>query len=351
MDKDIARLREILKLEGREDIADLLKLSSSQIVDSGQFGSYANSILSTFEIYSPLRENHELRKLAEQEQSMILDALIELYPHRDNAPEITSVSYFIKEEEAEAPSIARAFEPPKKENAPRKVIKTFISYSSKDKHIAGTFKKRLEDLGIGLEVFLAHEDIMGSKEWEDEIIYSLGRSEIFMPLITDNFYDSEWTDQESGMARITKQLVIPICWKVPPQGFMKRYQAIFVKEDNYLEVFSEIHEIISQHEILGKHIVDAAIAQFVESGSFDETRRQFRNIRQIKQFSPEQIQTLVRGCNDNSQISMAWNIEGLFSLLEPYKDTISASDWRRFEELFAPKAAEPVTADAVVSTQ
>lgn len=337
MDKDIESLRQILSLEGRDDIADLLKFSSSKIVDSGQFGSYINSMLCTFEIHSPLKENHQLRKLGEEEQKMIFDAAVELYPPRNEAPEISSIAFFIKDEDTEMPSATRVLVPAK-DVTPAKVIKTFISYSSRDKRIAGVFKNRLEGLGIGLEVFLAHEDIMGSKEWEDEIVYSLERSEIFVPLITENFYDSEWTNQESGMARITKQLIIPICWKVTPQGFTKRYQAIFVKdEDNFLDVCDQIREIISQHPILGKHIVDAAIANFVDSGSFDETRRQFRNIRQIKHFSPEQIRTLVRGSNGNNQVYAAWNIDELFALVTPYKDVIGATDWKEFERRFGPK--------------
>ncbi|GAH19914.1 unnamed protein product, partial [marine sediment metagenome] len=42
-----------------------------------------------------------------------------------------------------------------------------LSYSSKDKELAGQLKAELE--GRGFTAFLAHEDIKPTKEWESEI--------------------------------------------------------------------------------------------------------------------------------------------------------------------------------------
>src|SRR3989344_2611626 len=94
---------------------------------------------------------------------------------------------------------------------PQEVIRTirvFISYSTKDKHLAGNIKMGLERFGA--DVFLAHEDINPSSEWQDIILENLDSTDIFMPIITKNFPDSYWTDQESGIALAKGKLIVPI---------------------------------------------------------------------------------------------------------------------------------------------
>ena len=54
----IEKVRKILKYQGRFDLAEFLKYSTSGIDESSTYGNYLFSTLSTFEIYSPI-ENHE----------------------------------------------------------------------------------------------------------------------------------------------------------------------------------------------------------------------------------------------------------------------------------------------------
>ena len=68
-------------------------------------------------------------------------------------------------------------------------LNAFISYSSDDKEIAGIVKKALSNLGI--DSFLAHEDITPSQEWQVEIANKLNTCNIFVPIITENFRESD----------------------------------------------------------------------------------------------------------------------------------------------------------------
>ena len=109
-------------------------------------------------------------------------------------------------------------------------LKVFISYSSKDKHIAAIIKEGLSNLGQSS--FLAHEDIAPSKEWQNEIINELKTCNVFVPLITENFKESDWTSQEIGAAFINDMEIIPISVDLPnqssilPYGFISKYQAL-----------------------------------------------------------------------------------------------------------------------------
>jgi len=102
-------------------------------------------------------------------------------------------------------------------------INVFISYSVKDKQIAGRIKYILSDYGIN--GFLAHEDIRVSEEWKKEILANLEKADIFVPILSKNFKESEWTSQEAGIAFYRKVPMIPLCLdETIPYGFIEHYQ-------------------------------------------------------------------------------------------------------------------------------
>ena len=91
---DIRKLRKLLKYRKSEKIADLLAHSHSVVNESSTFGSRWYSTLSTFEIYSPLKQHEELMKLNVVEQNAVLTCLHTIYPIKESAPEITGIEFF-----------------------------------------------------------------------------------------------------------------------------------------------------------------------------------------------------------------------------------------------------------------
>ncbi len=94
-DEDIDKIRDLLNYLGRNDISELLSQSSSNIELSRSYGSKLNSILSTFEIYSSFEFTEKLRKLSMEEKNLILKAIREIYPVKDNSPEIVELKFYI----------------------------------------------------------------------------------------------------------------------------------------------------------------------------------------------------------------------------------------------------------------
>lgn len=90
---DIQKLRKILVTRKRSDLADLLIDSHSCLNKSGSYGSMLYSILSTFEIYSSLENNDKLLCLNDLDKKMIYDAVLLIYPLKDNSPEIHNIEY------------------------------------------------------------------------------------------------------------------------------------------------------------------------------------------------------------------------------------------------------------------
>ena len=101
-------------------------------------------------------------------------------------------------------------------------LKTFISYSNKDKEIAAFIKIVLSNLCI--DSFMAHEDISPSQEWEVEIVNQLNSYNIFVPVITQNFKESDWTSQDSGAAFIRNVHIVPVSVSLLGQPLIDPYE-------------------------------------------------------------------------------------------------------------------------------
>lgn len=94
-DPDIEKIRKVLSFRKRPDLAELLKYSTSVVNETGTFGKYLYSIISYFEIHSPLENHEKLKKLSREDKKTVLDAVLEVYPHRDNSPEIEGIFFYL----------------------------------------------------------------------------------------------------------------------------------------------------------------------------------------------------------------------------------------------------------------
>lgn len=93
--KDIDRLRKVLRYKKRYDLAELLAFSYSKVNESTTYGKRLYAMLSVFEIYSPPEYHEKLNNLTEQEKTEIYNAVLDIYPSKDYEPEITKVEYFV----------------------------------------------------------------------------------------------------------------------------------------------------------------------------------------------------------------------------------------------------------------
>jgi hypothetical protein len=186
-------------------------------------------------------------------------------------------------------------------------LKVFISYSSQDKSLAGLFKQCFEEYA-GFSVFLAHEDIAPALEWELKIIKNLKEADVIVPLITDNYRDSEFTDQEIGMALAWNKIIIPIKLSdINPYGFIKKIQALKCQH-NYNKIINAVATIVfvlTENKEFNKFkevVVDSVIEAFNNSNSFRTTRIIIGILTKIKSFNSKQINGLKKAIRNNDQV-------------------------------------------------
>src|SRR5208283_1859713 len=74
--------------------------------------------------------------------------------------------------------------------------------------------------------FVAHEDIHPTTEWQNEIENALFSMDAFVALMTQEFHDSLWTDQEVGVAFGRGVPIIAVKLGRDPYGFIGKFQAL-----------------------------------------------------------------------------------------------------------------------------
>jgi hypothetical protein len=105
-----------------------------------------------------------------------------------------------------------------------KGFRLFLSHKSEVKKETAELKEKLSLFGVS--AFVAHEDIKPSRAWQTEIEYALHSMDAFAALMTENFHDSDWTDQEVGFALARGVPVIAVKLERDPYGFLGKFQAL-----------------------------------------------------------------------------------------------------------------------------
>lgn len=186
-------------------------------------------------------------------------------------------------------------------------LKVFISYSSQDKSLGGLFKQCFVDYA-GFSVFLAHEDIAPALEWEFKMIKNLKEADVIIPLITDNYRASEFTDQELGMALAWNKIIIPIKLSdINPYGFIKKYQALKCQcnHNDIINAVATVVFVLTENKEFNKFkevVVNSVAEAFNKSSSFKTTRIIIRILTKIKSFNSKQIDGLKKAIRNNDQV-------------------------------------------------
>lgn len=100
----------------------------------------------------------------------------------------------------------------------------FLSHSHKDHPIAIEIASILGMFGFS--GFLAHRDIESGTEWREEIIQKLREATLLIAVVSPNFAESEWTDQEVGFALARPIPVLPVNAGMAPYGFLGHIQGV-----------------------------------------------------------------------------------------------------------------------------
>ena len=74
----------------------------------------------------------------------------------------------------------------------------FMAIRTGDREISAKVSELFERFSI--TTFMAHEHIEVSNEWRLEILKQLEKADLFVPILSKNYYGSIWCKQELGIS-------------------------------------------------------------------------------------------------------------------------------------------------------
>lgn len=176
-------------------------------------------------------------------------------------------------------------------------FRVFLSHKNEFKKETAELKKRLNLFGV--TCFVAHEDIEPTKKWQDEIENALSSMDAFVALITKNFHDSVWTDQEIGFALGRGVPIIPIKFGKNPYGFIGKIQALSCSKDSVAEeIAEETIKLLINHD----RMLDAYIKALEKCRNFGEANTIAKILPSINRLSENQVSNLISAFNENAQV-------------------------------------------------
>lgn len=179
--------------------------------------------------------------------------------------------------------------------------RVFLSHKSEVKQETTELKEGLKLFGIS--GFVAHKDIHPTKEWQDEIENALFSMDAFLAIMTDNFHDSDWTDQEVGVAFGRGVPIISVKFGRDPYGFIGKFQALSCSWDTAAE---EIVKILIRHD----RMKDAYIRAVENCYSYDSGNILSRILPFIEKISDSQATLLISAFNENGDVRGSFGFNG-----------------------------------------
>lgn len=206
-------------------------------------------------------------------------------------------------------------------------LKAFLSYSSENDELAGSYKKHLEKY-YGFKVFVAHDDNIPSLDWASEIRDQISTSDIFIILVSSDSEKSTLVNQEIGMALAFKIRIFPIkIDETNPFGFIDKIHGFAYIPDpdigilkNGTILFSILTSKRDEFKILGELAIESAIYALSRSGQFKDSNIIIKTLLEAeiqRGFNDKQVQLLKDVCCNNFEVhGGAFEYNPLKTLLE-----------------------------------
>lgn len=185
-------------------------------------------------------------------------------------------------------------------------FRLFISHTSAHAPLAGELRRMFSAWRI--DAFVAHTTIEPTREWQREIETALASCHAFTALLTSDFVESKWCDQEVGYCLARRVPIVPVRLEVDPHGFIGRYQAARPANPGTAPwVADAIFRALFRHAAIEDAMAAPVVYRYAASTSFEGARGNFALLREIAEgsWTRELVELARRAGEENSQVKHA----------------------------------------------
>jgi hypothetical protein len=210
-------------------------------------------------------------------------------------------------------------------------FRLFMSHLSAFKAKAAKLQNALRAYGIS--AFVAHEDIEPTKEWEEEIEKALFSMDALAAILTPGFKESNWTDQEIGVAVGRDVLVIPIRKGLDPYGFIAKYQGLQSEGKTVGEVADSIFQILANHPKTKSRMADALVEQIIVSSIVSDAKRKLSLLRRVGMLPDRHLEKLRDNIIENKNLAESGDFLSLINTMLKERGISISTKKQQKEEL------------------
>lgn len=180
-------------------------------------------------------------------------------------------------------------------------FRLFLSHKTSVKKKAAELKEALNL--FGLTGFVAHEDVYPTKAWQDEIENALASMDGFVALLTDDYHDSDWTDQEVGYALARGVPMLAVKLGRDPYGFIGKFQALSC---DWKRAPVEIAKVLIKND----RVFGAFVQALQSCRSWNDANTLAEVLPSMDHLDDKQIDELVEVYNANGELRGGWGFNG-----------------------------------------
>lgn len=208
-------------------------------------------------------------------------------------------------------------------------FRLFLSHLSSFKGKTAALQKALRPYGVSS--FVAHLDIEPTKEWQREIERALFSMNALVAILMPGFKESNWTDQEVGVAVGRGVPIIPVMRGLNPYGFIAKYQGFEVGSRTTGEVARAIFNILLANDQTTNKMWTAFVDTMLLASSVEAAEIKLAILESISHRPQPHLERLREGAAESqiltneplkSRLNALLRSEGLTSI--PDKSAASA---------------------------
>lgn len=195
-------------------------------------------------------------------------------------------------------------------------FRLFLTHVHTQKQAAHSLKSCLHFFGV--DAFVAHEDVQPGKKWQIVIESALQTCDALAGLLHEGFRESDWCDQEVGIALGRGIPVVPVHFDLIPYGFFGSVQAVNNAADQLPKGLARnlILVLLEDKRTSGK-LTQAIVDQLADATSYNQANSLSRILAQnAPLLSRDHAEQLRKAEKDNSQLQEAFHFDRYLSSIE-----------------------------------
>jgi hypothetical protein len=185
-------------------------------------------------------------------------------------------------------------------------FRLFISHVTSFKQRATALRQELSRFHIS--GFIAHETIDPGELWQREIEAALRSMDAMAALITPDFHESKWTDQEVGWALGSGIYVLPVRRGADPYGFLGEVQGVQGLGKKVPQVADAIFDTLLRLSRTKVALLEAIVVGFEQSSSYHSARENLSLLERARTLPEPLLRRIEVATRSNEQIAQSFGV-------------------------------------------